>query len=77
MEGEEDDSSPYENFFEMTVGLCRYFPGLTPLSLRQSKAREVFILFRRFMDYNEKEQNKQDVKSGKKAIRKKAGDDWF
>lgn len=61
----------------MTVALCSRFPGLTPLSIRQSRAREIFILFRRFMDYNEKEQNKKDIKSGKKAMRKKAGDDWF
>lgn len=61
----------------MTVTLCKYFPALDPLTIRNSKAREIFILLRRFMDYNEREKDKQDIKSGKKALRRKAGDDWF
>lgn len=60
--------------------LCMRFPGLTPLSIRKERAHDVFLLMRRFTDYNEREQkNNKTVSShnGKKIIRRPAGDDWF
>ena len=43
---------------------------MTPLQLRREKAREVFILIKRFNRFSKK-------KNKKKIIRKPAGDDWF
>ena len=45
------------------------FPGLNPITLRQSKAREVFILFKRTDKLTKrikKEQEEKPIKSNKK-----------
>ena len=69
-----DNRSVYELLFESQVGLCERFTGFTPLTLRKEKAREVFILIKRYNNYsNYKEKNKNK----KKVIRKPASDNWF
>lgn len=60
----------------MQIALCQSFPAFTPLTLRREKAREVFILLVRYSKYLKK-QNKNKTKSGKRIIRKPAGDNWF
>ena len=75
-----DDNTPiYESLFNITVSLCKCFPAFTPLSLRRERARDVFLLIRRFNEYSDREQkNKaQTTKNGKRIIRRPAGDDWF
>lgn len=61
----------------MEVSLCERFTGLTPLSLRRERVREVFLLIRRYTHYAEKEQKAK--KGGKKVIRRRASDDagWW
>lgn len=69
-----DNRTVYELLFESEVGLCERFTGLTPLTLRKEKAREVFILITRYNNYSlyrEKNKNK------KKIIKKPASDNWF
>lgn len=69
------------------MGLSRSFPALTPLSLRRTRAAEVFLLTRRYNEYAQRELAKNEKntadgasvrrKGGKKIIRRPAGDDWF
>jgi hypothetical protein len=56
----------------MEVNLCDRFVAFTPLQLRREKAREVFILIKRFNIYSKKQKKKK-----KKIIKKPAGDSWF
>ena len=49
---------------------------MTPLTLRKEKAREVFILIKRYNKYSKK-QKKEAQSGGKKIIRRPAGDNWF
>ena len=62
--------------FEIEVNLCERFPAMTPLTLRKEKAREVFILIKRYNRYSKK-QKKEAKSGGKKIIRRPAGDNWF
>lgn len=57
--------------------LCNRFPSLTPLSIRKERAYEVFLLLKKYIDYNKREEKKQKQNNGKRIIRKPAGDDWF
>jgi hypothetical protein len=53
---------------------------LDPLSIREKKAREVFLLIKRFNKYNKTNRKDSGRTSGEnnvKVIRKQAGDDWF
>ena len=59
----------------MEVTMCEKFPGLTPISLRKEKAREVFIMIARFNKYAKKK--KKQEKGGTKIIRRPASDNWF
>lgn len=49
---------------------------MTPLTLRKEKAREVFVLIKRYNKYSKK-QKKETESGGKKIIRRPAGDNWF
>lgn len=52
-----------------TYNVCQMFPGLNPIMLRQTKAREVFILFKRTDKLTKrikKEQEEKPIKSSKK-----------
>lgn len=70
----------YELFFEIEVSLSDRFPALSPLTIREKRAREVFLLIRRLTDYNRR-QNKSKTDSytptGDRIIRRPAGNDWF
>lgn len=57
--------------------LCNRFPSLTPLSIRKERAYEVFLLLKKYVEYNKREEKKQKQNNGKRIIRKPAGDDWF
>ena len=74
--------------FEIEVGLSRSFPALSPISIRRTRAAEVFLLLRRYNEYIQRENEKSEKgsaggrtemrqKDGKKIIRRPAGDDWF
>lgn len=58
--------------------------GFTPISIRKERAKEVFLLMRRIIRKNEREEREKNkgerivtTASGKKILRKPAGDDWF
>lgn len=56
--------------------LCEKFPACSPFDIRREKAREVFkivVLYTR----HAKHEKKSHTKSGKRIIRKPAGDSWF
>lgn len=59
----------------MEVSMCKEFPGMTPISLRKEKAREVFIMISRYNQYSGRK--KKQKKTGKKIIRRPASDNWF
>jgi hypothetical protein len=67
-----DDTPVFDLLFELEVGLCERFTAFTPISLRKEKAREVFLLITRNINYSNK-----NSKQKKKVYRKPAGDDWF
>lgn len=70
-----NDNTPLiELLFDLTVSLCDRFPALTPLSIRQAPAREVFTLVNR---YNRHYKKQKKTKDGKKIIRRPASDNWF
>lgn len=58
--------------------------GFTPISIRKERAKEVFLLMRRIIRKNEREEREKNkgerivtTANGKKILRKPAGDDWF
>lgn len=71
--------SLYEIFFELEISLIERFPSLTPFTVRQTKATEVFLLIRRLNNYTEYKDKDYKIKNNKpvKVIRRPAGDDWF
>lgn len=76
----QDDTpgSIYDTLFSMQVTLCERFPALTPLQLRREKAREVFLLMSRLIEYAKQENTKNEkTNTNSTVIRKHAGDNWF
>lgn len=62
----------------MEISLSERFPALTPLSIRQNPAREVFKLILRLNDHTQREKaEKGEIKGNKRIIRRPAGDNWF
>lgn len=61
----------------MEVNLSERFQGMTPFSIRQEKAKEVFLLIRRLSRYNENQNKDVNPATGKKVVRVPAGDKWF
>lgn len=62
------------------MALSEHFPGMTPLSIRRERAKEVFLLIRRLSKRNEKdkEENGERVMiGGREVIKVKAPDTWF
>ena len=71
------DNTPIpELLFQMEMSLCEQFPAFTPLTLRKEKARDVFVLIRRFTKYAKKK-TKNTTKDGKRIIRRPASDTWW
>lgn len=64
----------FELLFETTVNLCEGFRGLTPISIRESRAGEVFLLMKRYAKYNRRKERNQNKP---KRIMRPAGDNWF
>lgn len=58
----------------MTLNICERFPSLSPFDVRRERASEVFRLVRRIKSSNA---YRAKERSGKKTIRRPAGDDWF
>lgn len=70
-----NDNTPVsEVLFDIIVSMSERFPSLNPLSIRQMRAREVFLFIRRFIAYSKKEKRDKD---GNRIIRRPAGDNWF
>ena len=70
-----NDNTPVsEVLFDIIVSMSERFPSLNPLSIRQMRAREVFLFIRRFIAYSKKEERDKD---GNRIIRRPAGDNWF
>lgn len=61
-----DDTPIYEALFSLEVALCDRFSGLTPLSLRKERSREVFLLIKRYANYGEKQSNENATSNDKK-----------
>lgn len=74
----------FDVFFDLELTLCDRFPSFTPISLRRERAKEVFLLMKRLIRKTEREEKEKykggkiiTTTSGKKILRKPAGDDWF
>lgn len=57
--------------------MCEKFPGITPFSIRRTRAAEVFLLMRRLADHSERKEKEIKKNHGSNVIRRPAGDDWF
>ncbi len=69
-----------DSLFEIELSLCRYFPALSPLSLRNERAIDVFNLLKRFISHLERENEKSEnevTEDGVKVINIDATDDDF
>lgn len=62
----------FQIFFELEMGICGQFPGMSPIDVRRERAIEVFQLIRRLNDYNSRQ-----TPNGERNIRRPAGDNWF
>lgn len=60
----------------MTVNICDRFMALNPLTIRQARAHEVFLLIARLGKYTKKEARNRD-RNGNRIVRRPAGDNWF
>jgi len=69
----------YDTLFELTVSLCDRFPAYTPTSIRETRAREVFLMVNRLNKSNKNNKTGNAIKPGSKTkgIRRPAGDNWF
>lgn len=59
--------------FEIIVMLCEKFPGFTPISIRQEKAGEVFLMLERYVEYllhKENEENGVNLSKGEKMYKR-------
>ena len=72
----EDNTPIDELMFELEVGMSERFAGITPLSLRKERARDVFLLIAQYSDYSGNEKQKKGS-GGKEVIRRRAPDTWF
>ena len=66
----------YQLLFEMNVNICDRFGCLSPFDVRRKPAREVFLIVKRLNEYN-RLNKKNHSNTGKKIIRRPAGDNWF
>lgn len=73
-----DDTPMSQLLFEIEVLLSERFPALSPVSLRKTKAREVFKIINKLTIYSKKEKQKQaKAATTKHIIKKQASDTWF
>lgn len=72
-----DDTPMSQLLFEIEVLLSERFPALSPVTLRQTKAREVFKIINKLTVYSKKEKQKQAKAATKHIIKKQASDTWF
>lgn len=70
----DDGLTLYQSLFEITEGLCKRYPALTPFVVRRERAKEVFLLLKRINSHPK--EKKQNVDS-RGRILVPAGDDWF
>ena len=72
-----DDTPMSQLLFEIEVLLSERFPALSPISIRRTKAREVFKIINKLTIYSKKEKKKQVKANTKHIIAKQASDTWF
>lgn len=72
-----DDTPMSQLLFEIEVLLSERFPALSPVTLRRTKAREVFKIINKLTVYTKKEKRKQAETGKKHIIKKQASDTWF
>jgi len=70
-----DGRSFYDLLFETECGLSERFPSLNPVVIRKTPAHEIFLLMKRLAKYVKS--SPKISGSGKRVIRRPAGDDWF
>jgi len=58
----------------MAMALSERFPQMTPITIRETRASEIFLLLRRLDTYDEKQP--ESYEDGE-VIRRPADDSWF
>ena len=61
----------------MQLSICDRFPAVSPFEIRKQRFGEVFLLIRRLNTSFKNQKKNTNPKSGKRIIRKPAGDNWF
>ena len=72
-----DDTPMSQLLFEIEVLLSERFPALSPISIRRTKAREVFKIINKLTVYSKKEKKKQAQSNAKHIVARQASDTWF
>ena len=72
-----DDTPMSQLLFEIEVLLSERFPALSPISIRRTKAREIFKIINKLTIYSKKEKKQQVKANTKHIIAKQASDTWF
>ena len=65
-----DNVPLYESLFIKTYNVCQIFPALDPLTIREKKAREVFLLFKRTSKLNKYISEVKETTEKKKSKKK-------
>lgn len=72
-----DDTPMSQLLFEIEVLLSERFPALSPISIRRTKAREVFKIINKLTVYSKKEKKQQAKANAKRIVARQASDTWF
>ncbi len=72
-----DDTPLSELLFDIDMTLCDRFPALTPMSIRSTKARDVFKTIVKLGKYAKKEKKEEAKKAMKHIVKRPASDTWF
>lgn len=72
-----DDTPMSQLLFEIEVLLSERFPALSPISIRRTKAREVFKIINKLTVYSKKEKKQQARANAKHIVARQASDTWF
>ena len=72
-----DDTPLSDLLFDIEITLCNRFPALTPMSLRRTRARDIFKIIVKLGKHAKKEKKEEAKKAMKRIIKRPASDTWF
>ena len=72
-----DDTPLSDLLFDIEITLFDRFPALTPMSLRRTRARDIFKVIVKLGKHAKKEKTEEAKKAMKRIIKRPASDTWF